>query len=616
MSWRSAKKDLMDEKARRDSAFDDSAYASRYDSEFAPTYTLSPMLAKKTPSGRAVFVWILMACGFGLVFAKAVYVQVLDNQFFQKQGNVRFARTLELPADRGRLYDRNGVVLASSIPMPSVWAAPQEYEADKAKLQRLAQLLEVPAGEAKELEARITSSEKNFVWLRRGVSEEVGQAVQALALPGVYVRKEFRRQYPEGEALVSVLGITNADDKGQEGLELAYNAQLTGKSGSRRVIKDRLGKLVEDVGEQVPARNGRDVTTSIDSKIQFQLYQKLRDAAEAHKAKTASAVVIDTSNGEILALANYPSTTPIQRPSKAQAGLMRNRVVADSFEPGSTIKPFSIALALESGRVNAQTAIQTAPGRMTLAGATITDAHPHGLLTVAEVLQKSSNVGTVKLALETPAEKMWEHYTELGFGSKPDLKFPALSSGRVRPHESWRTIEKATMSYGYGLSVSLLQLARAYTVFARDGQIIPLSLTKTEFGPQLPVPGVAVMDAKVAREVRGMLQLAAGVGGTAPKAQAPSYSVGGKTGTARKQEGNGYAENKYRSFFVGLAPINNPRLVVAVMMDEPSNGLYYGGDTAAPVFAQVVEHSLNQLGIASDLKVRPNVVAVAVEESN
>jgi cell division protein FtsI (penicillin-binding protein 3) len=421
---------------------------------------------------------------------------------------------------------------------------------------------------------------------------------------------EYKRKYPEGEALAHVVGFTNVENSGQEGVELAFENQLGGKSGSRRVIKNRLKQVVEHIGEEIPPVDGRDLQLSIDSKVQFFAYQKLREAVLQHKAQAGSVVVLDAQSGEVLALANYPSYSPERRVNLSGAQL-RNRALTDTFEPGSTMKPFAISLALEMGLIKPETMIQTAPGRITMAGATISDAHPHGMLSVNEVIQKSSNVGTVKIAMQMPPREMWEMYTQLGFGIKPDLPFPGVVSGRLRAYKTWRPIEQATMSYGYGLSSSLFQLAQAYTVFARDGERMPVSLLKrTE-----PVQGVRVMEARHALAVRHMLNMAAGPGGTAPKAQTMGYSVGGKTGTAHKQEGKGYASKKYRGFFVGLAPIENPRIVVAVMIDEPTNGAYYGGDVAAPVFSQTVQQTLRMMGIQPDVAVRPQVMAKAEPES-
>jgi cell division protein FtsI (penicillin-binding protein 3) len=438
----------------------------------------------------------------------------------------------------------------------------------------------------------------------------VAQKITALNLKGIYQRKEYKRQYPEGEATAHVVGFTNVEDKGQEGIELAFNQELAGRNGSRRVIKDRMGRVVEAVGEQTAPLDGRDLQLSIDSKIQFFAYQKLRDAVLLYQAKAGSVVVLDAISGEVLALANYPSYLPGKRHNLSGAQL-RNRALTESFEPGSTMKPFVIALALEKGLVTPETQIQTAPGRLTIGSATISDSHPHGLLTVNEVIQKSSNVGTVKMAMQMQPREMWNMFSQVGFGQKPQLPFPGAVSGRLRAYKTWRPIEQATMSYGYGLSISLFQLAHAYSVFAREGDLVPVTMLKSDER----ATGVRVISDRNADAVRHMLHLVTGPGGTAPKAQTMGYSVGGKTGTAYKQEGHGYASKKYRGVFVGLAPIDQPRIVVAVMIDEPSSGKYFGGDVAAPVFSETVQQTLKLLGIAPDMSVKPQIVAQAEEEN-
>jgi len=570
-------------------------------------YTSSPLLASKTPVWRSKFIVAGLAAGFAVLAGRAAWVQVFGNDFFRRQGEVRFARTLELPANRGRILDRNGLLLATSVPSPSIWAIPEDVERDKAKLAQLAKLLEMSSA---ELDKKLQDEDKTFVWLKRQVDEPVAQQVAALGLKGIYQRKEYKRQYPEGEAAAHVVGFTNVEDRGQEGVELAFNADLAGRAGSRRVIKDRLGRIVEDVREQVPPVDGRDLQLSIDSKVQFFAWQKLRDAVTEHKAKAGSVVVLDVQTGEVLALANYPSYSPARRQNLTGAQL-RNRALTDTFEPGSTMKPFIAALAMEKGLVRPDTPIQTAPGRISIGGSTISDSHAHAVLTVAQVIQKSSNVGTVKMAMQMTPRDMWELYTEVGFGQKPQVPFPGAVSGRLRPPKTWKPIEQATMSYGYGLSVSLFQLARAYSVFARDGELVPVTLLKS----QGPAAGLRVLESRHAQEVREMLHMATGPGGTAQKAQTVGYSVGGKTGTAHKQEGRGYADKKYRGFFVGIAPVEQPRIVVAVMIDEPSAGKYFGGDVAAPVFSTTVQQTLRMLGVQPDMNVKPQVVIDPVEES-
>ena len=572
----------------------------------AISYHASPLLASKTPVWRSKFIMALLALVFLGLAGRAVYVQVLGNDFFQSQGEKRFTRTIELPANRGRVLDRNGLILASSVLARSIWALPEDVDKNDPKLKDLARLLDMPLADVR----RRIASDKSFVWIKRQVDEPVAKQIAELGIKGIHQSRAYKRQYPEGEAAAHVVGFTNVEDVGQEGVELAFNGQLSGKNGSRRVIKDRLGRIVEDVREVVPPVDGQDLQLSIDSKVQFFAYQKLKEAIAQHKAKAGSVVVLDARTGEVLALANYPSYNPNRRINLTGEQL-RNRALTDSFEPGSTMKPFIAALALERGLAKPGTPIQTAPGRITIGGSTITDAHPYGVLTLSEVIQKSSNVGTVKLAMQLESREMWESYTQLGFGQKPQLPFPGAVSGRLRPYKSWRPIEQATMSYGYGLSSSLFQLAQAYTVFARNGELIPVTLMKRDE----ETPGVAVYDAPNALAVRKMLEMAAGAQGTAPKAQTMGYSVGGKTGTARKQEGKGYADKKYRAWFVGLAPIEQPRIVVAVMVDEPSNGVFYGGLVAAPVFSETVQQTLRILGVQPDMNVKPQIVTQAVEES-
>jgi cell division protein FtsI (penicillin-binding protein 3) len=572
-------------------------------------YTSSPLLASKTPVWRSKFIVAAIALSFTGLAGRAAYVQVINNDFYQRQGEVRFTRTLELPANRGRILDRNGLILASSVPAPSIWAIPEDIERDKVKLTQLAKLLEMPLS---ELNKKLEDEDKTFVWLKRQVDEPVALQIAALGIKGVYSRKEYKRQYPEGEAAAHVVGFTSVEDNGQEGVELAFNKSLAGKAGSRRVIKDRLGRAIEDVGDATAPLDGKDIQLSIDSKVQFFAYQKLRDAVQEHKAKAGSVVVLDVQTGEILALANYPSYQPNKRANISPAQ-MRNRALTDTFEPGSTMKPFIAALALEKGLVKPETMIQTAPGKITISGSTITDSHPLGMLSVNEIIQKSSNVGTVKLAMQMQPREMWEMYTQAGFGQKPQLAFPGVVTGKLRAYKTWRPIEQATMSYGYGLSTSLFQLARSYSVFARDGELIPVTLSKVDDAAS--VAGARVISAKNSQAVRHMLNMATGAGGTGPKAQTMGYSVGGKTGTARKQEGKTYSDKKYRSWFVGIAPIDKPRIVVAVMIDEPSNGKFYGGEVAAPVFSETVAQTLRMLGVQPDMAVKPQIVAKAEEES-
>jgi cell division protein FtsI (penicillin-binding protein 3) len=573
-------------------------------------YTSSPLLASRTPVWRSKFVVGAIALAFFGLAARAAYIQVVANDFFQRQGEVRFARTLDLPANRGRILDRNGLILASSVPAPSIWAIPEDVDMDKAQMQRLAKLLEMPAA---DLAKKLDDEDKTFVWIKRQVDADVAKKIAELNIKGIYQRKEYKRKYPEGEAAAHIVGFTNVEDNGQEGVELMFNKTLLGRPGMRHVIKDRLGRAVEDVGEVILPVDGRDLQLSIDSKIQFFAYQKLRDAVLVNRAHAGSIVVLDAITGEVLALANYPSYVPDKRQNLTGEQL-RNRALTDTFEPGSVMKPFTVGLALNKGRVKPSTVIDTAPGSVTIGGATIHDSHAHGSLTVEQVIQVSSNVGTAKIAMQMPASDMWETFSQAGFGQKPQLEFPGVVSGRLRPAKTWRPIEQATISYGYGLSASLFQMARSYTVFSHDGQIIPATLLKN----LTPAQGVPVFSPATAAEVRHMLQMAAGPGGTGPKAQTIGYSVGGKSGTAYKQVGKGYGSDgnrKYRSWFVGMAPIDSPRVIVAVMLDEPSAGKYFGGEVAAPVFSETVQQTLRMLGVQPDMAVRPQIVAAAVEES-
>jgi cell division protein FtsI (penicillin-binding protein 3) len=497
--------------------------------------------------------------------------------------------------------------MASNVPALSVWAIPEDInislQSNPEKLPELAKLLgmRVP-----ELQQKLAQEDRSFVWLRRQLDGSLNADVQALKIDGLYTRMEARRQYPEGEAAAQITGILNNDGKGIEGIELVFNQELSGQSGSRRVIKDRMGRVVEDVGDRVAPVDGRDVRLTIDNKIQFFAYQKLKEAVTDQRAKGGSAVVLDVQTGEVLAMVNYDSAS-----NKNNNNGMRNRALADSFEPGSVMKPLTVALALERGIVTPRTTFQTAPGYIMVTGSKITDSHAHGVLTVDQIIEKSSNVGTVKIAQQIPYKDMWEFYSTLGLGQKPALPYPGVVGGKLRAYKSWRPVEQATMSYGYGLSVSLFQLAQAYSVLANDGEMVAPRLIQSN----TPATRARVMSALNARAVRHMLNLAAGPGGTAPKAQIEGYTVGGKTGTSHKQEGRGYAAKKYRSTFVGMSPIDAPRIVVAVSIDEPSAGKYFGGEVAAPVFSQTVGATLRLLGVQPDRAVKPQITVTVVEES-
>lgn len=572
-------------------------------------YTSSPLLASRTPVWRSKFIVAGLAVAFLGLTGRAAYVQVFDNAFFQKQGDQRVLRTLELPASRGRIFDRNGLLLASSVVAPSIWAIPEDVKADEGELRQLAKLLNMPL---KDLQHKLGEEDRSFVWIKRQVDQSVAQQIAELKIAGIHQRKEYKRVYPEGAAAAHVVGFTDIENKGLEGVERSFDQRLAGREGSRRVIKDRLGRVVEEVGEEVPPVDGQDIQLSIDSKIQFFAYQKVRDAVVANKAKSGSVVVLDSVTGEVLALANYPSYAPDDRRHLTGAQL-RNVALTDTFEPGSVMKPITVATALELGRVTPQTLINTSPGSYQLDRYTVRDTHNYGTLTVSGVIQKSSNIGALKIAQRLSPKEMWNVYTALGYGRKPELDFPGAATGRLRPWKSWKPVEQATMAYGYGLSGSLFQMVHSYTALAHDGSVIPATLLRGTEGQS--ASGLRVFSAKTASEVRKMLHLVTGPGGTGQLAQTVGYSVGGKTGTARKQQGKGYAAHKYRAWFVGIAPIEQPRIIVGVMVDEPSNGTYYGGTVAAPVFSDVVQQTLRIKGVPPDMAVKPEILTQKVEES-
>jgi cell division protein FtsI (penicillin-binding protein 3) len=569
-------------------------------------FSASPLLAVKLPAWRSRFVLFAMFAAFLALAGRALWLQGLSTEFLQKQGEARYARTLELPATRGKITDRNGEVLASSVPVKAVWAIPDDVlEAPADKLRALAGLLEMPEAELRKK----LDSDRNFVYLKRQVEQETVDKILKLQISGIETRKEYKRFYPQGEVMAHVVGFTNVEDAGQEGMELGMQKTLAGMTGSRRVIKDRLGRIVEDIAAVREPHDGRDLVLSIDSKIQYIAYTYLKEAVDKFKAKAGGAVVVDAKTGEVLALANLPTYNPNNR-AVLTGAMLRNRVITDTFEPGSTLKPFTIALALDTKRVTPNTIVQTAPGKLTIGTATIGDSHAHGPLTVSQIIQKSSNVGTAKIALQMQPQEMWEMFTTIGFGQQPKFGFPGAVAGRVRPYKSWRPIEQATMSYGHGISVSLLQLAHAYTIFARDGDLIPLSFQKLS----APPVGQRVITEKTAREMRAMLETATGPEGTAPKAQTPGYRVAGKTGTAYKLVGGRYV-SKYVSSFVGFAPASDPRLIIAVMVDEPS-GAHYGGEVAAPIFSAIAGSALRAMNVGPDSTVTSIIVPATTPQES
>jgi cell division protein FtsI (penicillin-binding protein 3) len=552
----------------------------------------------RLPVWRARLVMAALVAAFAVLAARSVYLQALDTDFLQGKGEARYSRVLEIPGTRGRILDRNGEALAISTPVQSVWAIPGDVEATPAQLRSLAKMLGV---EPRELQKKLGDASRDFVYLKRQIAPEQAEQVARLGLAGIYQHREFRRYYPGGELTAHLVGFTGVDEAGQEGIELAHQAQLGGVPGSRRVIKDRRGRVVEDIESIRAAQDGKDLQLAIDGKIQSLAYSALKAAIAEHRAKAGAAVVLDVKTGEVLALANLPTFNPNNR-ARLSGEQLRNRALTDSFEPGSTLKPFTVALALEQGRVTAKSVVSASHGPLRIARYTIHDAHPEkGAISVAQVIQKSSNVGAAKLALTLPREDLWDLFSRAGFGAAPQLGFPGEAGGKLRPAASWRPVEQATMSYGHGIAVSLVQLARAYTMFARDGEIVPLTLLKSDAA----AAGTRVISAHTAREVRAMLELAVQPGGTAPRARIMGWRVAGKTGTAHKQENGGYAPDKYIASFVGLAPASAPRLVIAVMVDEPSAGKYYGGVVAAPVFAQIAQAALRLLHVPHDAPLEP-----------
>lgn len=567
-------------------------------------FASSPVLSVHLPMWRSKLVVFMLFMAFVALAARAFWIQGPGNAFYQKQGESRYQRTLELPATRGKILDRNGLVLATSLPVRAIWAIPESVPDDLGadKLTQLGQLLDMSSTELR----RKLSEDKSFVYVKRQVPIEVADKVAALDIPGIYARNEYKRFYPEGEITAHLIGFTNVEDEGQEGVELTDQKMLAGIPGSRHVIKDRVGHIVEDVDEQMPPHNGTDVDLSIDSKIQYITYANLKAAVDKFHAKAGAAIVVDVRTGEVLSLVNYPTYNPNDR-SHLTGEQLRNRVLTDVFEPGSIMKPFTVSLALDLHRVSPTTLVDTGNGHFVLDGAPISDDAGFGVLTVGGVIQKSSNIGATKIAMTMRPEEMWNMYTSIGLGQAPKVGFPGAAAGRLRPWKSWRRIEQATMSYGYGLSASLFQLAHAYTAIAHDGELMPLSIFKAS--ETQPPQGPQVFSPTTAREVREMLESVVTKNGTSPDAAVPGYRVGGKSGTAYKQVGRGYDHKKYRASFVGMAPMPNPRIVVAVSVDEPTAGSHFGGQVSGPVFSAIVGDTLRALNVPPNMPVKQLVVS-------
>jgi cell division protein FtsI (penicillin-binding protein 3) len=565
-------------------------------------YVKNSALELRLVPWRSTAVMFALFCAFGALTVRALYLQGFSKNFLQKQGEIRYARTIELPATRGRILDRNGTVLASSLPVKAVWADPEEtLKAPSEKLDRLARLLAMTRDELnKKLNPKHT-----FVYLKRQVEQDVVQKVLALDIEGIQTRKEYKRYYPQGEVTSHVVGFTNVEDIGQEGIELARQKELIGALGNRRVIKDRLGHIIEDIESIREPRDGKDITLSIDSKIQYIAFSHIREAVEKFNAKAGAAIVLDVHTGEILALANWPTYNPNDR-TKLTGAQLRNRVITDTFEPGSTLKPFTAALALDTRRVTPETTFDTGNGHLQFGANTIRDTHAHGVINVGQIIQKSSNIGMAKISQMMPAQEMWELFTKVGFGQQPKFGFPGAVAGRVRPYKAWRPIEQANMAFGQGISVSLVQLARAYMIFARDGDVIPITLEKATATPT----GQQVISAGTAAQMRKMLESVVGPEGTAAQAQVPGYRIGGKTGTAQKIVDGHYSNSHYIGSFVGIAPMSAPRYIIAVMIDDPTTAIHTGGGVAAPTFAALAAHALRSANVTPDSTVT-NIITPA-----
>lgn len=539
----------------------------------------------------------LLSLSAALLVWRAVDQQIFETDFLRNEGQRRYLRVVEMPAHRGMIKDRFGAPVAISTPVDSIWANPRTLSPDRRVLAPVAQILEMDLDDLRQMLAR--RSDRSFVYLKRRVNpDRARQLMDYVAeqdISGIGLQREYRRYYPDGEVFAHVVGFTNIDDQGQEGLELAYDEWLQGTAGRKRVIQDGRARAVKDVENILEPQAGKELITSIDRRLQFLAYRELKGAVQRNKAKSGSAVILDARNGEILAMVNQPAYNPNGTKS-GKAGRFRNRAVTDVFEPGSTVKPFTIAAALESGRYTPETVVDTTPGTFRVGRHLVKDHRNYGPINLARVILKSSNVGVSKIALDLPKDKFWGFFSRVGFGDPTTTGFPGEVTGQLAPYRRWAEIDQATLAFGYGLSVTALQLARAYGVLASDGIRYPVSLLRQD----APVRGERVMRASTARAVRKMMEAVVTDEGTAPAAAVAGYRVAGKTGTAKKSVSGGYADDRYVSVFAGIAPASDPRLVMVVMIDEPTAGKYYGGSVAAPVFSRVMTGALRLLNIAPD----------------
>jgi cell division protein FtsI (penicillin-binding protein 3) len=561
-----------------------------------PAARLRRMLASTRAITRSSLVLgLLLAAAAGMV-ARAAYLQLVHKDFLQGQGDERFLRVVEVPAHRGMIVDRNGEPLAVSSPVDSIWAQPAELLEQREHWPMLAALLETTVP---ELEKKLAGREtRQFVYLRRHLAPSMAQRILRLGIPGVYAQREYRRYYPDAEITSHLLGFTDVDDVGQEGLEKTFDAQLRGIPGQKRVIKDRLGRIVEDVESVRIPQPGQQLALSIDRRLQYMAYRALKTAVMEHEASAGSAVIVDVRTGEILAMVDQPAGNPNNR-TELQADLLRNRAVTDVYEPGSTMKPFAVAMGLESGKWTPSTPVD-ARGPLRIGRYLVRDVHNYGVIDVTRVISKSSNVGTTKIALSMPMERLWKLYKDIGFGSLTGLGLIGEQPGVLHHFTKWGgEIGHANHSFGYGLSINMLQLAQAYAVLAADGIRRPLTILKRDQPPD-PSEERRILSAQTVRQLRAMLELAVTKEGTGVKASVPGYRVAGKTGTVHKIVNGRYARNRYFSLFAGIAPASNPRLVMAIIIDEPKGGAYYGGAVAAPVFGRAMGGVLRTLNITPD----------------
>lgn len=553
---------------------------------------MTPGRTKPLQILRAWSVLLIFYIALGLLAARAAYLQLVATEYLQAEGQSRYVRNIKVAATRGMILDRNGQPLAISTPVDSIWAHPQEFAEGKDRWPALGELLDITQAQLEKLAAKY--ADREFMYLRRHLAPDLAQQVEALNVPGVGLIREYRRYYPAGPVAGHAVGFTNVDNQGQEGVELAFNTHLSGVDGTKRVLRDRLGHIVEDLELIRPAIDGKNLFITLDSRLQYLAYRQLKSAVHKHKADSASAIILDATNGEVLAMVNEPSFNPNNR-DRLRSANFRNRAVTDVFEPGSTIKPFTAAMALQSRQYGPDTRVDTSPGFYRIGRHTIRDVHDYGLLTVSRVISKSSNVGAAKIALSLAPERLWQTLRGVGFGSSTASGLPGEVSGRLAARKRWRPIEHATLAFGYGISSTPLQLARAYACLASGGLLLPVTLLRGS-----ATAGRRVLPEAVTRSIRDMLHEAASERGTGKAALVPQYRIAGKTGTVRKNTPTGYAQNRYSSIFAGFAPVTKPRLVMVVVIDDPAAGKYYGGDVAAPVFARVMSGALRLLNVPPD----------------